>query len=74
MKRQGGEFALENHMTYIGKLKHTTQEASNSIALLYHNYFLGGRVEIWARNLSLNADGEAETEFWFDIAVLLLCS
>ena len=46
MKRQGGEFALANHMTYIRKLKHTTQEASNSIALLYHNYFLGGRNEI----------------------------
>ena len=54
MKRQGGEFALENHMTNIGKLKHTTQEASNSVALLYHYCFLGERNKIWARNLSLN--------------------
>lgn len=32
----GDEFASEKHMTFIGKFKHTTQEASNSIALLYY--------------------------------------
>ena len=34
MKRQGGAFAWENHMTYIGKLKHTIQEASLSNTIL----------------------------------------
>lgn len=54
MKRQEGEFASENHMTHIGKLKHPTQEAINSIILLYHYCFLGDLNKTWARNLSLN--------------------